>query len=415
MTLVRTAVWACAACVIGCGAGAPAPVIHSFTPARGYSDREIRVFIRGEGFLPAFQIDPSAGRRGDVRGFTGRVGAGPAGVALRDFDWIGVDELSAWMDPGLPIGEHPVEISDPRGESARLLMGFVALGPDRDLPTVRFLQPAPTAPTAAGIPLRARLVAADREPGRLAELRWELRSAGAILSADECSLGPDPAAVTCEFQASVPQGLGVGDPLELAALATDEAQNVTEETLFFRLQARPVAVSITPARGGIAGGTDVVIRGSGFPPGSRVLVDGTPLDPRGDAGILVDGGTISGRMPPHVEGSVSVMVRTSIGDAVLRDAFTFELPPKIKDISPEAGDPAGGTAVRIRGELFSDRTKVFFGDRLPAAILLGDLKVVSAGEITGVAPPGRGRTSVWAFDPEVGWSRLEEGFGWSPP
>jgi hypothetical protein len=419
MTLVRAVAWAFAACAVGCGAGAPAPVIHTFAPARGYSDRALRVFIHGEGFLPAFEIDPSRGRRGDVSGFSGRVGEGEGTVTLRDFDWISVDELSAWMDPGLPVGVHDVTVIDPRGEHARLPQAFLALGPDRDKPRVQFVQPAPGSPAAAGIPLRAKVVATDREPGRLADLRWELHSNGIVLSSESCSLGSDPTAVTCEFQVVVPPGLAAGNNIDLTALASDEAvpPNMTPETLSFELLPPPLAMSVSPERGGTEGGTDVVIRGSGFPPGSRVLVDGTPLEPRATAGVRLDGETLAGRMPKHAEGTVSVVVQTPIGESVLRDAFTFEAPPKINDISPESGNPSGGTMVRIRGERFTQETKVYFGDPLPAAVPLGGQKNVSQGEITGYAPPappGQGRASVWAVDPERGVSQFSS-FGWSPP
>jgi hypothetical protein len=30
-----------------------------------------------------------------------------------------------------------------------------------------------------------------------------------------------------------------------------------------------------------------------------------------------------------------------------------------------------------------------------------------------VAPAGMGHTSVWAMDPDLGWTRLPDGFGWS--
>jgi hypothetical protein len=33
-------------------------------------------------------------------------------------------------------------------------------------------------------------------------------------------------------------------------------------------------------------------------------------------------------------------------------------------------------------------------------------------EITGRAPAGRGQTSVWAFDSDLGWTRLADGFRW---
>jgi len=163
----------------------------------------------------------------------------------------------------------------------------------------------------------------------------------------------------------------------------------------------------------VAGGTDLVIRGAGFFPGSKAYVGGVPLLP--DGGVTMNPQTIFGRTPPHTEGPVSVVVRTPIGEAPLTGVFQYAQPPQIEAILPEVGDPDGATPFRVRGHGFTDQTLIFFGESLVQGVPSEEQRVVSDIEISGSAPAGRGRTSVWAFDPDLGWSRLPDGFGWSMP
>src|SRR4051812_28975834 len=113
---VRLPALVCAACVLGCGAGAPSPSVSMVTPTRGYSDRPLRLHILGKGFVPSFEIDQAAGqRRGEISRFSGRVGTGIATIPLHDFDWVDMNTLTALLDPGLPAGQYRVEVTDPRG------------------------------------------------------------------------------------------------------------------------------------------------------------------------------------------------------------------------------------------------------------------------------------------------------------
>src|SRR5206468_870697 len=132
-------------------------------------------------------------------------------------------------------------------------------------------------------------------------------------------------------------------------------------------------------------------------------------------GTLLDPQTITGRTPAHVAGPVSLLVRTPIGDAQLPDAFAYAPPPLIVSITPESGDPNAGTSVRVRGAGFTFDTKIFFGVTLASAEPCEEQNFVNEAEIQCVAPGGTGRASVWAFDAEVGWTRLPDGFGWSDP
>jgi hypothetical protein len=154
----------------------------------------------------------------------------------------------------------------------------------------------------------------------------------------------------------------------------------------------------------------VVVSGSGFLPGTRVLVDGMPLAPAG--GMLVDDRTISGRMPPHPAGPATLALRSPLGEGQLAGAFVYGEPPAIVAILPEEGVTAGGTMVRVRGARFDGDTHVLFGDSLAQAQALASPEWVSDTEIRGIAPAGTGRTSVWVVDVALGWDRLVDGFGW---
>jgi IPT/TIG domain len=402
--------------VAGCAAGSPVPSLEGLSPDRGYGDQPLRVTIQGQGFIPSFRLDPDQdARRGDARGFSGRVGVGAGAVLLRDFSWVDLDQMTAWMNDGLPAGSHPAQIRDPRGQTVTLADAFVSLGPDHDAPVVRFVRPQPTFPLAPGLTVPVTVAAADVAPGSLAELRWEIRGGGVLVAARPCALLPSPAAVTCTFDAAVPSSLAAGDTFEMTVVATDRAAipNHGRETLSLTLQPRATLGGVEPTRGGTAGGTDVVVSGSGFLPGTRVLVDGTPLAPAG--GMLVDDRTISGRMPPHPAGAATLALQSPLGEDQLARAFVYGEPPAIDAILPEEGMTAGGTMVRVIGKRFDGATQVFFGDSLAQARVLASAQWVSDTEIRGTAPAGTGRTSVWVVDAALGWDRLVDGFGWSSP
>jgi hypothetical protein len=280
---------------------------------------------------------------------------------------------------------------------------------------VQFLRPAPDTPLAPGATVKVSLVAADPAPGALASVGWETVVRNEALPGRTCALLPSPALVMCDFEVSVPTRLEAGEAFTIIAMAVDRAPlpNRARQPLAFVLRARPSLDSVEPVRGGTAGGTDVVVSGSGFLPGVRVLVDGTPLLP--DGGTLIDEQTISGRMPTHPAGAAALTLVSPLGEGDVSLDFFYADPPAINAIQPEEGDPAGGTPVRVIGKRFNADTEVLFGDTLAGAQFLTAPQVEKDGVITGVAPAGRGRTSVWVFDSALGWDRLVDGFGWSVP
>jgi hypothetical protein len=402
--------------VLSCGDGAPAATISQVSPERAYSDRPLRLTIVGQGFLPAFQLDPAGGgRRGEVDAYRGRVGTDTAPVALHDFDWIDKNTLIATLDPGLPAGQHMVEVTDPRGQPASKLGAFWSLGPDDDAPSVTFEKPAPMTAVVGGSTLDVAISASDPDPGALADLTWESSAGGPAIETKHCAFGPTHATARCDFQVTVPAGLVPGDEFVLKATATDTATapNHAVQTMVFTVRQPPTVIGISPTAGGIAGGTDLVLRGTGFVPGTKVYVGGLLLLP--DGGVVMDEQTVYGRTPPHAEGTATVLVRTPIGDVNLTDFFSYAIPPQIEGIIPDIGDPDGATKVRVRGTRFTRSTLIFFGDSLAGAEVCEEQKWNSDTEIIGSAPAGRGRTSVWAYDPDLGFSRLVDGFGWGTP
>jgi hypothetical protein len=414
---VRLAI-VCAAWLIGCGEDSPAPSISAISPAQGYTDRPVRLSIEGQGFIPTYQIDQGAGvRLGQAGSFSGRAGQGtaPQPVELRDFDWLDKTSLKAWLEPGLPAGQHLITVTDPRGQTAVSPQPFWSLGPDVYAPTVVIEKPEPGTPITGGTVLEVAISAVDRAPGTLEHLQYEVWTGGAIIQTGPCRLEPSPDHARCDVEVVVPPSLPAGTELTLRGLATDtaEAGNRGEASLTFVVQGPPGLTGFSPARGGVAGGTDLVIRGHGFFPGTQVYVGDLLMLPGG--GIVMDEHTIFGRAPAHGPGLATLLVRTPIGDAQLPSAFSYEPAPQIDAILPERGNRDGGTAFRVRGHDFSENTRIYFGDSLVDAQPCEEQHWMSSEEIVGAAPAGHGMTSVWAYDAELGWSRLPDGFGWNEP
>src|SRR5262249_49062176 len=84
--------------------------------------------------------------------------------------------------------------------------------------------------------------------------------------------------------------------------------------------AGPSLASISPASGGAAGGTSVLISGSGLSSGATVSFGGVAA-----AGVTVNGSsTITASTPPHASGVVDVVVASSDGSSgALPSAFTY--------------------------------------------------------------------------------------------
>ncbi len=405
-----------AALLAACEEGAPIPAVKHVFPAAAYSDRDLRVTITGGGFVPSYRIDSASGTRIAVdRGFSGTVGHPGATFSLRDLAWRGPTELSATIPAGLPPGAYAIKLVDPRGRTANLPAAFTALGPDAAPPDIVFDGPDGSALAAPGLTINVAVRARDGAPGRLASLSWEVIGPGGLVrDHNDCAIDDPATEVTCRFETRMPDDLRRDDVVEIQATAVDDAAtpNRARASIYLRLRDRPDITRVSPEFGGAAGGTDVVIFGSGFLPGSRAFFGPTPLVP--DGGFVLDEHTITGRAPPGVPGPVRIRVQTPLGAAVTDGDFAYHAPPHLDGVEPTFSPEAGGQAMRLWGTGFTSNTRVYVGDQLATAVPLQDLRVSDDQEIRGTSPPGMGRTSIWAYDADFGWSRLSDAFAWVP-
>ena len=142
--------------------------------------------------------------------------------------------------------------------------------------------------------------------------------------------------------------------------------------------APPAITSLSPTSGPAAGGTSVVITGTGFTGATAVTFGGTA------AGYVVDSDTQITATSPAGAGTVDVRVTTPNGTSANTavDDYTYDPPPPaIASLSPTTGSTAGGTSVVITGTDFTGATAVDFG-----AVAATGYVVDSDTQITATSP-----------------------------
>ncbi len=133
---------------------------------------------------------------------------------------------------------------------------------------------------------------------------------------------------------------------------TDAAgQTVSSGANAFRYYAAPTVTSISPTADTTAGGTGFTLSGGNY------LVGGTYTVLFGvtsaGAVTVVNSSTITGSVPAHASGQVSITVSDAAGQgATLSNAFTYYATPTASAIVPSDGPVTGGTSVTITGTNF---------------------------------------------------------------
>jgi hypothetical protein len=164
--------------------------------------------------------------------------------------------------------------------------------------------------------------------------------------------------------------------------------------------AAPTVTGLSVSSGPLAGGTAVVLTGTGFTAATAVTFGGTPA-----ASFTVNSSTQITATSPGQTGTVDVSVTTPYGTSSTGtfDHFTYQAAlPSVTAVSPGSGTSAGGTSVTITGSNFTGVTRVMFGT-LPAASFTfnsdGSLTATSPVQATGtyditvVTPYGVSATS----------------------
>lgn len=405
--------------LIGCEDRRPEPQLNLVEPNGAYTDREVRLQLRGSNFVPSFLIDPnSSHREAKDDGFSGRLIGNGRTVELSEVTWVALDRLSAVLSREqaqlLPLGAYDVEIADPRGRTARLgRPGFTALGPDLGTFTVTIDSPLAGTYVAPGSRLMVSAVARRSAPGSVKAMIWTYQGPRGEVAQGQCPPGEVPQELRCSFELTIdgsPQpDLPTGAEIVFAFAATDLARATADATQRLPVQLPPRIGRITPNRGGTAGGTEVVISGSDFAPDAQILVDGLPL---GTGVVRVDANMLTGHMPPHALGTATLAVRTGPGVVSPGIPFDYLSPPTLQRLSIDWGLIDQDTAVDIWGSNFTTQTHVLIGPSLSTATRIKST-TVSDTLIRALFPAGAaGPTTIWALDADLGWTKLVDGFTW---
>lgn len=147
---------------------------------------------------------------------------------------------------------------------------------------------------------------------------------------------------------------------------------------------------LLPPRGASAGGTAVLLEGSGFlrdfsttgsqaKPLTTLRVGGNTVQDF----QIIDDQTIELRTPPGVAGAASVSIRNPNGSFVCNNCFTYFDELVVTAFTPRSGPLAGGNEVTITGQGFTNDTQVLFG-----AYSSPRVTFVSATELKVIVPRG---------------------------
>ncbi|MBL8937315.1 MAG: IPT/TIG domain-containing protein, partial [Archangium sp.] len=148
---------------------------------------------------------------------------------------------------------------------------------------------------------------------------------------------------------------------------------------------------VLPPRGSSAGGSTVLLEGSGFlrdfaTTGSRAKPLTTVKfgsNPVPDI-TIIDDQTMEVRTPPGLSGPTGVSVQNPNGRIVCNNCFTYFEDLVVTGFTPREGAIQGGTTVTITGQGFDDEVQVLFGDNSATTVTK-----VSSTELRVTTPRGR--------------------------
>ena len=187
-----------------------------------------------------------------------------------------------------------------------------------------------------------------------------------------------------QLTASAPGCTAPGDPDSLTATSAVLAVPPPQVGLLLTLACpnqppppQPDVTGITVASGPAAGGSSVVITGSGFTPSAAVSFGQTAAT----SVSFLSPDSLSA-IAPSGSGTVDVTVATNGGTSARSsaDQYTYHQLPAVAEVSPNYGTTAGGDTITITGTGFTDATSVSFGGTAAGFTVISDSK------ITAIAP-----------------------------
>ncbi|MBI3173792.1 MAG: IPT/TIG domain-containing protein [Chloroflexi bacterium] len=160
----------------------------------------------------------------------------------------------------------------------------------------------------------------------------------------------------------------------------------------------PSITNITPNSGPVAGGTSVVITGTGFTGATGFTFGGTNA-----TCTVISDTQINCTAPSHTAGAVDVVVTVPGGSATSVGGFTY-IATAITGMNPTSGPTSGGTTVVITGTGFTGATGFTFGGTNASCAVNSDTQITcttpahTAGPVDVVVTvPGGSATSVGGF------------------
>ena len=187
-----------------------------------------------------------------------------------------------------------------------------------------------------------------------------------------------------DISATSPGGTGTVDVLVTTPAGTSAADSADQ---FTYVTAIPTITSVAPQSGDPAGGTSVVITGSGFTGATAVA-----FGPTAAPGSAVNSDTqITATSPPGT-GTVDITVTTPAGTSATgaADQYIYAAAggPQVTSVAPNTGSGAGGDSIVISGTGFTGATLVNFGTNAAS------FNVDNDGQITATSPGGSGTVDV---------------------
>jgi hypothetical protein len=198
-----------------------------------------------------------------------------------------------------------------------------------------------------------------------------------------------------QITVSSPAGSGTDD----VVVTTTKGISATSPADGFTYGNVPAVVSISPDSGPAAGGTDVIVNGSGFTGTATVSFGGGSA-----TGVVVNAqGTQLTAVSPPGSGAIDVHVTTAVGTSATTGGDQFTYGPTVDSVAPNGGPGTGDTVVTINGTGLTNATSVLFGTTPATAVVIG-----SDDQITATSPAGSGVVDVTVVTP-AGTSPLNSG------
>ena len=173
----------------------------------------------------------------------------------------------------------------------------------------------------------------------------------------------------------------------------------------YKFAAPPTVTKVEPAEGPAAGGTAVVIKGTGFTEHSTVKIGSAATEVEYESATELKAKTAA-----TAAGKDEVVVTTGEISSTGGPEFTYNAAPKVTSVSPAEGSTAGGTAVVLKGTDFVTGAKVTLAGEEATSVV-----VVSATEITAKTPKNAaGKDEVVVVDAD-GTSTGGPGFTYITP